>query len=482
MGADSTESEADLRSGNGKPVLFICEKYYLRFYRPVAARLAALGFRPIWVAVDGLDEWDYEYMDPCAAIEGLTEGLERPSPVSLGDELCVFERVVFTQPDVFRGYSYTMNVVRTPERARRLAEVWYGVTLALVMRFRPRAVCVWNGRYLPYSAVSAACEAAGQLLLTSEIGWIPGTIFLDRGVLSTTTTDLLGRSFESPAAGSVARADAFLHDYTSEKATMVAQRMVSPPELRQRLLGDDGRFLLLYGCQVDWDTNVVIGARRFRSNEAAVSFLMDCLNAVPNGRIVVKTHPLDSEKKDDVLRAIIGHRGAVVTDVHPHALIEAADCVSVRNSTLGFEALCYQKPLLLLEDAKYRHPQLTLEARDAAHGAASLTSVASGNCTLPDRSALRQFISHLLDRYLLPAPYRYHFEPQKLDILSHFGHNDGYRALEEVLRDAPSPAQVHIDDDVLQAVHSWKLQRRSFLFRHLQKTADWFRAAPGRHT
>ena len=42
MGADSTESEADLRSGNGKPVLFICEKYYLRFYRPVAARLAAV--------------------------------------------------------------------------------------------------------------------------------------------------------------------------------------------------------------------------------------------------------------------------------------------------------------------------------------------------------------------------------------------------------------------------------------------------------
>ena len=46
------------------------------------------------------------------------------------------------------------------------------------MRFGPRAVFIWNGRYLPYRAVAAACEAVGQVLMTSEIGWIPGTILL----------------------------------------------------------------------------------------------------------------------------------------------------------------------------------------------------------------------------------------------------------------------------------------------------------------
>src|SRR4030095_7649620 len=135
------------------------------------------------------------------------------------------------------------------------------------------------------------------------------------GGLSTNTTDLLGRSFESALPIYIGRADAFLNDYTTRKATMVSQKLVPASEVRHRLLGDDGKFLLLYGCQVDWDTNVVIGARRFRSNEAAVAFLLECISRIPGARIVVKTHPLDSEKNEDGLRAIIQDRGTVVSDI-----------------------------------------------------------------------------------------------------------------------------------------------------------------------
>jgi hypothetical protein len=52
-------------------------------------------------------------------------------------------------------------------------------------------------------------------------------MLLDRGVLSTNTTDLLGRTLESASAADVARADAFLHDYTTQKATMISQKLVS---------------------------------------------------------------------------------------------------------------------------------------------------------------------------------------------------------------------------------------------------------------
>ena len=461
---------------DNKTLLFICEKYYLKFYRPLAARLVRSGFRPVWVRIDGADEWEYDSVDPTQAIEALVEGpdLKRRDG---SDDLCVLERAVFERPDLFKSsYPYTMNVVRTPERARRLAEVWYQSTLAFVWRFRPKAVFVWNGRYLPYRAVSAACESVGQALMTSEIGWVPGTIFLDRGVLSTNTTDLLGRSFESAVATDLGRADAFLNDYTLRKATMVSQTLVPASELRDRLLGDDGKFLLLYGCQVDWDTNVVIGARRFRSNEAAVSFLLECMSTIPGARIVVKTHPLDSEKKEDTLRQIIGQRGTVVSDVHPHALIEAADCVSVRNSTLGFEALCYRKPLILLEHAKYKHRALTLEAGNVGEGAAALASVSHKRCDLPDREALRKFIVHAIDHYLVPVPYRYFFEPAKLDILSHFDHSQSYHALEQVLGEASPPHEVDVDDRVLQAIEGCEVYRprqHSLLYRRARKLWEW---------
>jgi len=460
---------------DNRTLLFICEKYFLRFYRPLAARLAESGFRPIWVRIDGLDEWDYESLDPTPAIEPLVDAPDLICREDI-DDFCVLERAIFERPHLFKSsYPYTMNVVRTPERARRLAEVWYRSTLALVLRFRPKAVFIWNGRYLPYRAVSAACESVGQVLMTSEIGWIPGTVLLDRGALSTNTTDLLGRSFESAPAADVGRADAFLEDYTTQKATMVSQKLVSASEVRHRLLGDDGKFLLLYGCQVDWDTNVVIGARRFRSNEAAVSFLIECMSAIPGARIVVKTHPLDSEQKHDVLRQIIGQRGTVVSDVHPHTLIEAADCVSVRNSTLGFEALCYRKPLVLLEDAKYKHPKLTLDAGTVGEGAAALSSVVDNRCDLPNREALSKFIVHAIDRYLVPVRYRYFFEPTTLDILSHFDHNQSYQALEQVLAEARPPIHVDADDRLFRAIERCKLHRpqRSFLYTGARKLRDW---------
>jgi len=460
---------------DNKTLLFICEKYFLRFYRPLAARLVQSGFRPIWVAIDGPDQWDYDYVDPTPAIEALVEAPDLKCREGI-DEYCVLERAVFERPHLFKSsYPYTMNVVRTPERARRLAEVWYQATLALLVRFRPRAVFVWNGRYLPYRTVSAACEAVGQVLMSSEIGWIPGTIFLDRGALSASTTDLLGRNLESAAAADLGRADAFLDDYTRQKATMVSQKLVSASEVRHRLLGNDGKFLILYGCQVDWDTNVVIGARRFRSNEAAVAFLIECMSAIPGARIVVKTHPLDSEPKEDMLRQMVGRRGTVVSDIHPHTLIEAADCVAVRNSTLGFEALCYGKPLILLEDAKYKHPKLTLGAGNVAEGAANLSSVFTATCDLPDRSALRKFILHAIDHYLVPVRYRYFFEAATLDILSHFEHNQSYQALEQVLREVSPPIHIDADNRVFRAIERCKLQRsrqRSFLHRHARKVWD----------
>ena len=431
--------------------------------------------------LDGPARWTHDCIDPSPAIEQLVDAREGPLAPERLDGLWVFERAVFERPDLFKdNYPYTLTTVRTAERAERLAAIWYQATLALLARFSPGAVFLWNGRYLPYSAVSAACAAAGQLFFTSEIGWVPGTMFVDRGSLSTSTTDLSGRAFEPgpTAAADAARADAFLADYTSTKATMVSQTLESPAEVRQRLLGERGNFLLLYGCQVDWDTNVVIGARRFRSNESAIRFLLESLAAIPGARLVIKTHPLDSERNDDRFRQIVGSRGTVVSDIHPHTLIEAADCVAVRNSTLGFEALCYRKPLILLEHAKYRHPRMTLDAPDAGEAAARMREVADHQCHVPDPSTLRQFVLHLLDHYLVPVRYAYHFGPETLALLSHFARSDAHRALEDVLNGAAPPRLAGIDEQVARALDACKVRQlipESRFRERVRKLTRWMR-------
>ena len=123
---------------DNKTVLFICEKYFLRFYRPLAARLVRSGFTPIWVRLDGSDQWDYDYVDPSSSNRGLVEAPDLKCREGI-DDFCVLERAVFERPDLFKSsYPYTMNVVRTPERARRLAEVWYQATLGVAVAFSDR--------------------------------------------------------------------------------------------------------------------------------------------------------------------------------------------------------------------------------------------------------------------------------------------------------------------------------------------------------
>jgi len=164
-----------------------------------------------------------------------------------------------------------------------------------------------------------------------------------------------------------------------------------------------------------------------------------------------------------------------VSDIHPHTLIEAADCVSVRNSTLGFEALCYAKPLIALEHAKYCDPKLTLKVENSVEGGANLQAIAAKRCTVPDRLALGQFMLHAIDHYLVPVGYRYFFEPEQLAILAHLERNDSYRQLHQVLCNV-APASVDADPDVVQALgrgEFHRAQRRSFLRRIANKLVDW---------
>lgn len=458
-----------------KPVLFVCEKYFLRFYQALAERLSAAGFAPVWVSVDGPGEWKYDWVDASPIIDNIAARAESTA-AALFEHICVFERAVFDRPDVFRNsYPYTANVVRSYQRAPQVAWAWYQGTLAMLRRFTPAAVFIWNGRYLPYSAISAACAAAGQLLLTSEIGWVPGTIFLDKGELSANTMDLAGRDWRSVAVDN-GRAQAFLRDYTSSKATMVSQELHQPEEVRRRLLGPDGTFLVLFGCQVDWDTNVVIGSRRFRSNEAAVSFLMACTSAIPGARIVVKTHPLDANRREAPLQSLLGSRGQVVSDVHPHTLIEAADCVAVRNSTLGFEALAYSKPVLVLENAKYNEAGLTFGADAVEDCSSDLVRIAGGDRHLPQPALLDRFVLHLLDRYLVPVGYQYFFDPARLGLLAHFAHNDSYEMLERMLTRSAGASAMEPDPHVMHSVNACRVHRSkqpSFIGRRMKRLSAW---------
>jgi SAM-dependent methyltransferase len=435
-------------------VLLVGERSYLRFYRPLARELRRRRFRPVWVAVDGEADWSGHFIDAAPLIAEIERYGGPAEQLSLGidlDAATTFEKRIFEKADLFGSiYPYTMKTVRTVARAEGVARAWIRLTAGLVARYRPAGVVAWNGRYLPYRAVIDTCRVLGQTVLTSEIGWVPGTIFMDRGELSPHTQDLAGLDWQSAEMGApeLERADAFLADYRSRRATMVDKgTQPTPAEIRNRALAGGGSHLLFYACQVDWDTNVIVGSLRFRSNQSAVEFLLECMAGMPGFRIVVKPHPLDTVDQTESLLRLVGDRGQVWPDIHAHALIEAADCVVVRNSTVGFEALCYAKPLILLEPSKYRDPRLVLSASSVEEGRHALRTVVAGHVGIPDPAHLRCFVAHLIQNYLVPLDYDYHYAPGALKLLRHFECSQALQKLSHLLSQAPAAARSAPEDE-----------------------------------
>ena len=114
---------------------------------------------------------------------------------------------------------------------------------------------------------------------------------------------------------------------------------------------------------------------------------------------------------------------------------------------------------MALEDAKYTHPRLTLGADSIVSGQLNVSSVFTRECRVPDPGTLRQFIVHLLDRYLVPGSYDYHFERTTLGILSHFEKNHSHRDLEALLNQAVPSTRVGSDPAVERAIAGCELRR-----------------------
>ena len=89
---------------------------------------------------------------------------------------------------------------------------------------------------------------------------------------------------------------------------------------------------------------------------------------------------------------------------------------------------------------------------------------------------LKRLIVHLLDRYLVPTPYEYFFDPAKLSMLTHFTHNDSLAQLRGVL-DGATPATPVADDDAATSIAACGLLHERtanrFIARVARKVTGW---------
>jgi hypothetical protein len=135
----------------------------------------------------------------------------------------------------------------------------------------------------------------------------------------------------------------------------------------------------------------------FPSTYKALMGLWSTVREMPDVALVFKPHPLDPETY-----AVARLEGVpVVTDVNVHALIDAADVVAVQFTTLQFETVFYDKPILLLGKTVWWGRHATYEVDSADKLPTALKAALAKHDWAAIQANARAFNVWMMERFLV---------------------------------------------------------------------------------
>ena len=168
------------------------------------------------------------------------------------------------------------------------------------------------------------------------------------------------------------------------------QSIMNDPGDNSRSSPDSIHDFIFLPLQVRRDSQMLCHSPWLHTPEEVVRTVAEALGSVsPGTTLVVKPHPADWEPID---LSTLQKEFPQITICQGGTLDILRRCRAVVtvNSTVGFEAMMFQKPVLLLGAAAYAIPELFLHASDRnslAHGLKALGSI------IPDEGTVLQYAS-----------------------------------------------------------------------------------------
>ncbi len=206
---------------------------------------------------------------------------------------------------------------------------------------QPNLLLVWNGHTLPMTQFVRAAHQHQIPIRFLERGLFPGSIFID-------------------AQGTNARAS-FCHQSSypkhfrsiGEQVCRVFQEQYQPVVAYKSTTTHQSPWIkggtkALFIEQLDHDTNIVLFSDAFPTNEDAIAHILETHQSA-HIQLVIKEHPEQGSKP----RTSKHFRELRVNNGDLRALLMEADLVLTRNSSVGFEALVFGKPVIALGQAFY---------------------------------------------------------------------------------------------------------------------------------
>lgn len=304
---------------------------------------------------------------------------------------------------------------------------------------RAGAVFVWNGSGLTAAVAVALARERGLPVLFGENGYLPGTLQLDpQGVNALSSAFGLvragryrGFSLDADGQQALDRSLSALRlgrrlpttppaRTTSPSWSARLRREVSRPidparwtlpgrerRLAPSVLPDDVGDYVLLPLQVLGDSQLLqhsplVGNRLAELVETVSTALQ---RVSPQLKLLIKLHPAERADRLCLYRAVQRRcRNTVwVRGLPVSGLIQRAKAVVTVNSTVGFEALALDRPVLTLGSNFYCHDPLVITVPSLERLEERLTVCLS---TEPPQTARREFIAWTWRHLLVPAGYR----------------------------------------------------------------------------
>lgn len=268
----------------------------------------------------------------------------------------------------------------TVKRILQGALAVHAYVLETLRRDPPDLVYVYNGRLAYERAVLRACQQLGVPYLVYEMGSTPDSFFLQpftthdrvkvQASMRATWQAVRDRpeAAEAAAAWFVERREGRPRDWPAFTTAQTRSRL---PE------GLEGKRIVAYFSSSD-DEFVAVGDeyrwQGWANQYEAVRGLIQAVDALPDAHLVVRIHPHLSRKHPSERERWMRLAGsspsltviAPESDVDSYALIDSSDVVVTGGSTVGAEAVFWDRPSILLGPSEYDELHLAHRANDVA--------------------------------------------------------------------------------------------------------------------
>lgn len=259
-----------------------------------------------------------------------------------------------------------------------------------IKKSQPDVVAFWNGKKYPQNIGVAVSRVLGIQTLFFENGALPDTTAMDFYGLNATAT--------------IPKDESFYKNYTSSKT--LNKNLLTRKEEKKRIKQDFDlpQEFIFVPFQVAYDTQIIYHSPWIDTMEQ-LFYMMDKIASQLKINIIFKEHPSDKKSNYSTLHEIASKNQYInfANGVETPELIKKAKAIVTINSSVGIEALLFEKKVITLGEAFYAIEPITKNASNEKELNDIINSLDTWSL---DTKLIENFLLYLQEEYLLPKNWK----------------------------------------------------------------------------